>query len=118
MFITHRQFWSGRQSGHWAWIFALCVLLDCERFSVNSEAHLSLHSANDSEFRKAGTRRPPVHDRRFTSQAVESLILNYIARMKCPVLADLFANCLPNTLDTTVHLMEVGADDPNNQYGK
>ena len=60
----------------------------------------------------AGTRRPPARDRRFTSEAVDALVADYTRRMKCPVMADLFANCLPNTLDTTVHVKEVRALTP------
>ena len=48
------------------------------------------------------TQRPSVAARRFTSEAVESLITDVSARIADPELAWLFANCLPNTLDTTV----------------
>ncbi|HEY9249335.1 MAG TPA: glycoside hydrolase family 125 protein, partial [Rariglobus sp.] len=46
--------------------------------------------------------RPPVAQRRFTNAAVESLISEVSAGIADPELAWLFANCLPNTLDTTV----------------
>lgn len=46
--------------------------------------------------------RPPVAERRFTSDVVESLIARVASQIADPELAWLFANCLPNTLDTTV----------------
>ena len=48
------------------------------------------------------SKRPPLKERRFTSQAVEATIQEVSAAIRDPELAWLFANCLPNTLDTTV----------------
>ena len=48
------------------------------------------------------SQRPPVAERRFTSDAVEALVARVSAGIADPELAWLFANCLPNTLDTTV----------------
>ncbi len=52
------------------------------------------------------SRRPPVQDRLFTSQAVESTIEDVCSKLANPKLAWMFANCFPNTLDTTVHFRE------------
>ena len=52
------------------------------------------------------SRRPAPKDRRFVSAAVETEIARVSALIADPELAWLFANCYPNTLDTTV---EVGA---------
>ena len=46
--------------------------------------------------------RPKLEDRRFRSVAVEELILAICAKIADKQLAALFANCYPNTLDTTV----------------
>jgi hypothetical protein len=46
--------------------------------------------------------RPPPNQRKFVSKVIDQLIVNITGRMKDPVLAELFTNCLPNTLDTTV----------------
>jgi uncharacterized protein len=46
--------------------------------------------------------RPQPADRRFRSEAVEQYIAEIRARIGDPELARLFANCFPNTLDTTV----------------
>jgi meiotically up-regulated gene 157 (Mug157) protein len=48
------------------------------------------------------SRRPPLADRHFTSQAVENLIKKIRTGLKNEELGWLFENCFPNTLDTTV----------------
>lgn len=54
--------------------------------------------------------RPLPGERRFTSRAVEQYIAETQKRIADPVLATLFSNCFPNTLDTTV--------EPGNFDGK
>ena len=51
---------------------------------------------------RLGTKRPALGERKFRSAAVEEFIERTGARIGDPVLAELFANCYPNTLDTTV----------------
>ena len=46
--------------------------------------------------------RPAVGERRFRSAAVEAFLVETRRRIGDPVLATLFVNCFPNTLDTTV----------------
>ncbi|WEK35485.1 MAG: glycoside hydrolase family 125 protein [Candidatus Pseudobacter hemicellulosilyticus] len=48
------------------------------------------------------TKRPPLADRNFTSEAVEKAITRLKAGVSNKELAWLFENCFPNTLDTTV----------------
>jgi uncharacterized protein len=48
------------------------------------------------------SKRPLPGDRKFRSDAVESYIASICRIVHDPVLAALFANCFPNTLDTTV----------------
>ena len=48
------------------------------------------------------TKRPPLADRKFTSDAVEAAIVKIKKQIANPELAWLFENCFPNTLDTTV----------------
>lgn len=52
------------------------------------------------------SKRPPVGERRFTSPAVEETIKETQKHIGDPELAWLFANCYPNTLDTTVTYRE------------
>lgn len=49
------------------------------------------------------TARPPLAERRFTSPVVEAAIRRVSSQIADPELALIFANCLPNTLDTTVY---------------
>ena len=48
------------------------------------------------------SRRPPLAQRKFTSEAVEAKIRQVQTSIADPELAWLFGNCFPNTLDTTV----------------
>ena len=50
--------------------------------------------------------RPLQEDRLFTSEAVESEIEKVTSMLENPRLKWMFANCYPNTLDTTVHYAE------------
>lgn len=50
--------------------------------------------------------RPKEKDRLFVSEAVEESIKGIGERIKDPVLRRMFTQCLPNTLDTTVHYRE------------
>lgn len=53
---------------------------------------------------KYESKRPPVEDRLFTSTAVEKKIKEVQKILKKnPKLAWMFANCYPNTLESTVH---------------
>lgn len=50
------------------------------------------------------SQRPPVGKRKFTSAAVEKLIVQTKAKIGDAELAWMFENCFPNTLDTTVEV--------------
>ena len=54
------------------------------------------------------SQRPAPADRLFVSSAVEQKIAEVTRQLSNPRLAWMFANCFPNTLDTTVHF---GKDD-------
>ena len=58
------------------------------------------------------SKRPPLAERKFTSQAVEKMIATIKKEVADPKLGWLFENCFPNTLDTTVvHKVENGRPD-------
>ncbi|WP_442776230.1 glycoside hydrolase family 125 protein [Sphaerotilus montanus] len=57
------------------------------------------------------TGRPPLHQRCFTSEAVEATIDRVRTRMADAELGQLFANALPNTLDTTVDFTDGARPD-------
>ena len=46
--------------------------------------------------------RPALQDRKFTSKAVEDIIREVSKAIQDPKLREMFRNCYPNTLDTTV----------------
>ena len=48
------------------------------------------------------SKRPAPADRKFRSVAVESYIVSVSRKIQDPLLSCIFANCFPNTLDTTV----------------
>ena len=52
------------------------------------------------------SQRPAEQDRLFRSEAVEEKIIEVRQLLTNPRLAWMFANCFPNTLDTTVHFRE------------
>lgn len=56
------------------------------------------------------SQRPAAEDRLFTSAAVESKIEEVCSLLTNERLAWMFANCFPNTLDTTVHFKGEGSD--------
>ena len=47
--------------------------------------------------------RPKVKDRLFNSKVVEEKIIEIAEKIKDPELRRMFSQCLPNTLDTTIH---------------
>lgn len=51
---------------------------------------------------KAPNARPPPAQRTFNSTAVNNLIDSWLPKFIDPNLGTIFANCLPNTLDTTI----------------
>ena len=55
-----------------------------------------------SGFADFESKRPPLADRKFTSNAVEAKIKEIKSQLSNKELAWLFENCFPNTLDTTV----------------
>ena len=57
------------------------------------------------------SQRPPLGQRKFTSEAVESRIAEIKKTIADPELGWMFENCFPNTLDTTVRAGEVDARD-------
>ena len=57
--------------------------------------------------------RPEPQDRLFVSEAVEAEIVRVVEMLENPRLKWMFANCYPNTLDTTVHPVESTDGEPD-----
>jgi meiotically up-regulated gene 157 (Mug157) protein len=62
------------------------------------------------------SQRPEVKDRLFRSEAVEKKIAEICKLLKNPKLSWMFANCFPNTLDTTVHYRVLDGEDDTFVY--
>ncbi len=63
------------------------------------------------------SKRPPVEERLFTSTAVEKKIKEVQQLLKGnPRLAWMFANCFPNTLESTVHYRVIDGEDDTFVY--
>jgi len=65
-------------------------------------AAMAATPAAAGQARPLESKRPPVADRRFRSEAVEQFLSETTRRIGDPELAWMFVNCFPNTLDTTV----------------
>jgi meiotically up-regulated gene 157 (Mug157) protein len=68
---------------------------------VVRDAFAGMALAADVDFKELH-RRPDIAERRFTSALVDAAIVRVQGLIKDAKLAQIFANCLPNTLDTTV----------------
>lgn len=73
-----------------------------------SDFNITLHQDNivveKKDSIKYESNRPPVNERLFQSKAIEKEISRVQKLLKHPKLSWMFANCFPNTLDTTVRL--------------
>ena len=70
--------------------------------TVVAGSFLSTKDLLASEYTEFESKRPPLADRKFTSEAVEAMIKKIKAGLPNKELGWLFENCFPNTLDTTV----------------
>jgi uncharacterized protein len=57
--------------------------------------------------------RPPIKNRLFRSAAVDQAVVNITREIKDPAIRRMFGQCLPNTLDTTVHYREDEHGNPD-----
>lgn len=79
-------------------------MLNSAIFCMLAAAPVTMVAANHA----ADNQRPAVEKRHFTSKAVESLINEVSQHIKDPKLREMFQNCYPNTLDTTVKFQMKG----------
>lgn len=77
------------------------ILLLSPLFSLNSEGKTTVSAVLDNTNYQC--QRPPVEERLFHSNSVESEIERITGILNNQKLAWMFENCFPNTIDTTVH---------------
>ncbi len=75
--------------------------------------NVNMELANDNTY---VSQRPAEKDRLFKSKAVESKIQEVVKKLSNPRLAWMFANCFPNTLDTTVRYYKDNGEDDTLVY--
>ena len=74
---------------------------------------LALLAPETAKSTSAQDLRPPVEERLFRSEAVERQIAEIVSQLTNQKLAQMFAACYPNTLDTTVHFEEDEDGNPD-----
>ena len=77
-------------------------ILSAALLAIQSEAFGFQTDVFNFPMREFVSKRPPLAERKFTSEAIESAIVRIKKQIANPELAWLFENCFPNTLDTTI----------------
>jgi meiotically up-regulated gene 157 (Mug157) protein len=77
-------------------------ILSAGLLAIQSEVFAFQSDVFNFPMKEFVTKRPPLAERKFTSQAIEAAIVRIKKQIANPELAWLFENCFPNTLDTTV----------------
>jgi meiotically up-regulated gene 157 (Mug157) protein len=96
-------------------LFCLCFAVS-STFAVNAglrETNVEAVSDNTTIYK---SQRPPVEKRLFQSDVVEAKIQEVVKMLANQRLAWMFANCFPNTLDTTVRYYTADGDDDTLVY--
>ena len=80
------------------------------RFEMDDEPHVWYCPQEPEQY---ADQRPAAEERLFCSEAVEQEIARVCGLLTNERLRWMFANCFPNTLDTTVHYREDGEGNPD-----
>ncbi len=101
-------------------LFMVCCLLSVTAVAQeNAEVSVSNRytSVVPDNTKVYPSKRPPLAERLFTSEAVEAKILEVQKLLSGnPRLAWMFANCYPNTLESTVHYRAIDGEDDTFVY--
>jgi uncharacterized protein len=73
-----------------------------QQSSLTAGAFILSKYSMGKDFKEFPTVRVPLNERKFSSPAVENIILEIRKNVRNPEIGWLFENCFPNTLDTTV----------------
>ncbi|MBQ2966130.1 MAG: glycoside hydrolase family 125 protein [Bacteroidales bacterium] len=77
---------------------------------------IALTAALTMSAQKYESQRPAENERLFKSEIIELKIVEITQKLTNPKLAWMFANCFPNTLDTTVHYNPDGHDGQGDTF--
>lgn len=99
---------------------AVCTMLAAP-LSAQVHAEVDVHKRYEEvvpdNVKTYVSKRPPVEDRLFSSKIIEKTIKEMQKKLKGnPKLAWMFANCFPNTLETTVHYRVIDGEDDTFVY--
>ncbi|MBR3390942.1 MAG: glycoside hydrolase family 125 protein [Prevotella sp.] len=99
---------------------AVCTMLAAP-LSAQVHAEVDVHKRYEEvvpdNVKAYVSKRPPVEDRLFSSKIIEKTIKEMQKKLKGnPKLAWMFANCFPNTLETTVHYRVIDGEDDTFVY--
>ncbi len=83
-----------------------------QRFLASAAVAVTLLAGTGCHAQVYESQRPDEDQRLFRSEAVEATIAEVQAKLTNQKLAWMFANCFPNTLDTTVHYSEDADGNP------
>ncbi len=101
-------------------VVAVCTMLAAP-LSAQVHAEVDVHKRYEEvvpdNVKTYVSKRPPVEDRLFSSKIIEKTIKEMQKKLKGnPKLAWMFANCFPNTLETTVHYRVIDGEDDTFVY--
>ena len=114
--IIREKYWVLLFTFHFSlFTFHLSPLSAQEHAEVNvNQRYISVVPDNTKVYE---SKRPPLSERLFTSEAVEAKIREVQQLLSGnPRLAWMFANCFPNTLESTVHYREIDGEDDTFVY--
>ncbi|MBR7094370.1 MAG: glycoside hydrolase family 125 protein [Prevotella sp.] len=99
---------------------AVCTMLAAP-LSAQVHAEVDVHKRYEEvvpdNVKTYVSKRPPVEERLFSSKIIEKTIKEMQKKLKGnPKLAWMFANCFPNTLETTVHYRVIDGEDDTFVY--
>ncbi len=100
------------------WCLVILFTIPCSLFTASAQQVNARYTSVVSDNTKVyPSKRPPVAERLFTSDAVEAKIREVQKLLSGnPRLAWMFANCFPNTLESTVHYRVVDGEDDTFVY--
>jgi len=92
---------------------AAAIMTSCGQSPQEETQQLTHYDFKPFPVAEFTSQRPAPEERKFSSEAVEKKIVEVTSKLTNPRLAWMFANCFPNTLDTTVNFGEDENGNPD-----